>query len=196
MQEAAGDIIGLIRRAKAYDREAFTQIYQLTLTPAAEGSLPDSPLYQVTAAREWAEMAFARTPDTEVAVQVNQVTRRARELERAVKAGRPRVVEALASRTTAGIERTTDRVLQELASGNPRPARRALGAIRRVESELDRLEADAPPSVVPSLLQLRVSLAKQESRLLEARRGEQQPAPQPSKPGPSPRSRATRLPTT
>ncbi|MBI2906715.1 MAG: hypothetical protein HYX92_03545 [Chloroflexi bacterium] len=135
---------------------------------AAEDSLPDNPLYQVTAAREWAELALATSPDTQINVRVNQVTRRVRELERAVKADRLPVVETLVNRAIVALERIVDKVLQERANGNPRPARRALAAIRRVEGELQRLQGEALPPIAASLEKLRRSLEEQAGRLLEA----------------------------
>ncbi len=43
------------------------------IVQAAEGSLPDSPLYQVKSAREWAERALAGNGESLVGVQARQV---------------------------------------------------------------------------------------------------------------------------
>ncbi len=139
----------------------------LGVVQASEGSLPDSPLYQVTAAREWAELALARNNKTEVRVRVNHAARRAGELERAAKAGKTRIVETLASRLSPTLEGTIDKALEERARGNPKPARRALAAIRTMANKLERLEANASPSVLPSLERARSFLNEQESRLSE-----------------------------
>ncbi|MBI2939804.1 MAG: hypothetical protein HYY04_05140 [Chloroflexi bacterium] len=133
---------------------------------AADQSLPDSPLYQVKTAREWLELALARDGDTRVDVHARQIGERGRELERAVRAGKPRrVVDTLALRVAWSTDRIVDLALEADARGNPRPAVRTLVAVRAMQRYLDRLTSQASPEVLPPLRRLQIFLEAQERRL-------------------------------
>ncbi|MBI4492365.1 MAG: hypothetical protein HY690_06185 [Chloroflexi bacterium] len=133
---------------------------------AAADSLPDSPLYRVKEAREWVTLTLARDGETRVGVHAAQIAQRGRELERAVQTGKPRrVVDVLALRLAWSIDQIVDQALELQAQGNPRPARRALVALRAMERPLDRLTAQASPEARPALERLHTFLDEQERRL-------------------------------
>lgn len=134
---------------------------------ASESSLPDSPLYQVKAAREWAEVMLARNGEAQVGVHARQIAERGRELERAVQLDKPLpVIEVLALRLAASTDRIIDKVVELHARGNVEPARRTLVAINAMERYVDRLSTKASPSVKPRLERLQGFLEGQEQRLL------------------------------
>lgn len=134
---------------------------------ASDNSLPDSPLYQLKVVREWAELALARDGEAVVSAHARQIAERGRELQRAVRTGNRRVVDALAVRIYWSVERIVDKALEIRARGNPQPAARALVAIRVIQRQVDRLAAQASPEVRPSLQRLRFFLEQQERRLTE-----------------------------
>jgi hypothetical protein len=136
------------------------------IVSASDGSLPDSPLYQVKIAREWAERTLARTGEARVDVHARQVVQRGRELGWAVADRKPRrVVEVLAVRLAWSTERAVDQALALRAAGRPLPALRALAALRLMEREVARLAERAEPDAQLSLLRLQVLLQVQERRL-------------------------------
>ena len=134
---------------------------------ASDDSLPDSPLYQLKVVREWAELALARDGEAVIGAHARQIAERGRELQRAVRTGNRRVVDALAIRIYWSVERIVDKALEVRARGNPQPAAKALVAIRVIQSQVDRLAAQASPEVRPSLQRLHFFLEQQERRLTE-----------------------------
>lgn len=133
---------------------------------ASDNSLPDSPLYHVKTAREWAELALARNGETQVGVYTRQINQRGTELERTVQTGKPRrVVEVLALRLAWTTDRIVDRALELQARGNREPASRALVMIRTMQRRVDVLTVQATPEVRPLLQRMRTFLDAQERRL-------------------------------
>ena len=135
---------------------------------ASDGSLPDSPLYQVKTAREWVELALARNGETQVGVYARQIEDGGGEMDRAVRGGKPqRVVEVLAARLVQSIDRMVDQAIEMRARGNPRPAVRATVALRAMQRRLDQVIAQASPDLRPALQRLRLFLERQEQRLTQ-----------------------------
>ncbi|MBI4320209.1 MAG: hypothetical protein HY675_17095 [Chloroflexi bacterium] len=134
---------------------------------ASENSLPDSPLYQVKTAREWAELALARNEEARVGVHALQIPKRGRDLRLAVQTRKARpMVESLAQRLTWSVERIVDQALELRGRGNPAPAARAQALVRRAQRQVGRLMAQAPPEAQPALQRLRSVLEAQERRLV------------------------------
>lgn len=136
---------------------------------AAENSLPDSPLYGIKTARESVEVALARDPEAQVSVQSRQSANRARELERAARAGKAEAVAQIISRR---LESSVERMVDEALSAPPRVRRqaapRALQAVRSLEREIQRVQDVTGPEVRPYLERLDRFLRGQERRLQEA----------------------------
>jgi hypothetical protein len=134
---------------------------------AAADSLPDSPLYGVKTAKERVQYALARTPEAQVEVRADQLQERSKELDKALRAGKGvKVVDALAVRVTRATRQMVDKALEQRAGGNPRPALRALVAIRAMGVYVDRLSGEASsPEVRASLEKLQTFLMGQEGRL-------------------------------
>jgi hypothetical protein len=134
---------------------------------ASDEAMPESPLYRVKEAREWAELALARTPEAEVGVHVKQIAERGREMDRAARAGLPkRVLDVLAIRLGVSIDRAVDRALELRARGQRQPAERALGAVRGMRERVERLLPRAAADNRPTLARLATFLAEQERRLV------------------------------
>lgn len=133
---------------------------------ASAGSLPDSPLYNVKAAKEQVQLALARAPESQVDVRAAQLSERNDELDRAVEARKqPKVVETVASRVETSVEKMVDQALAARGKGNLAPTRRAFVAIRLAERRLENVIQRAQPNVRPSLQELRNFLGRQEQRL-------------------------------
>jgi hypothetical protein len=133
---------------------------------AAEGSLPDSPLYQVKEWREGAELALARDDAARLGVHGRIIQARGRELEWAVRAGKGRVMVALlALRLANATDRMVDGALAARTRGRPEAVPRALSIVTTMQARVDLLLAQAPPEVEPPLSRLRPFLAQQERRL-------------------------------
>lgn len=133
------------------------------------GSLPDSPLYQVKAAREWVQLTMARDGESRVGVHSEQIGERGRELERSIQAGKPRrVLATLAAKLAISTERMVDQALELQARGRPQAVARALAVIQAMERQLDRLEARVSGEARPILQRLRGFLDMQERRLLKS----------------------------
>lgn len=136
------------------------------MVAAAEDSLPDSPLYNVKAAREWVDLLLARSAESKVNVYTNHLAARARELALAVRNDKPQpVVEALARRLGAAVDDMVDKAVELRGQGRPLPAVRALVALRALEREAERLQSRAAPEVKASLARLVTDLEEQAKRL-------------------------------
>ncbi len=137
---------------------------------AAADSLPDSPLYQVKAAREQVQLALARSPEAQMEVRANLLQQRGQELDKALRANRPKqqVVEAVAGRVEKLTQQMVDQALERAARGNRQPAVRALVVLRAIDARVQRLSPQAAPEIQSSLLQLHQSLQAQERKLLQA----------------------------
>lgn len=135
---------------------------------ASEDSMPDSPLYQVKAARDWVRLALARDGESRVGVHADQIGQRGRELQFAVLADKPRpVVQELAVRLAFSVERIVDQALELHERGRLAPAARSLMSLREMGRQLDRLAQQAAAEARPSLQRLQAFLDEQEQRLLE-----------------------------
>ncbi|MCL5107809.1 MAG: hypothetical protein M1401_02830 [Chloroflexi bacterium] len=133
---------------------------------AADGSLPDSPLYNVKAAREWVRLLLAGSGEAKLNVYNAQIAERTRELERAVRLNKPRrVVLALSLSLSYTVDRAVDQVSQLQAQGRPQPAARAVSALHNAERQIDGLSAEASLQVRPILQRLKAFLASQADRL-------------------------------
>lgn len=133
---------------------------------ASDDSLPDSPLYQVKTAREWVEVILARDEQAAVGVHARQIAERGRELDKAVRANKPRrVVDVLTLRLAISTKRMVDQAVELRDRGDPQPAIRALAAVRGIQRETDRLISQASPGARPPLQRLQRFLREQERRL-------------------------------
>ncbi len=133
---------------------------------ASAGSLPDSPLYRVKAAKEWVQLAMARDGESQVNVHADQIVERGKELLKAVQEKKsPRVVEGLALALGRSTQNMVDQALELQARGKTQQAARALTALRNMGRQVDRLAALAQPDSRPALHQLLGFLDGQEQRL-------------------------------
>jgi hypothetical protein len=133
---------------------------------ASDGSLPDSPLYNVKTAREWVRLQLANGGEAKLNVYTAQIAERGRELERAVRLNKaPRVVLALSLSLSYTVDRAVDQVVKLQAQGQSQPANRAVTALRNAERQVDGLAAEAAPRVRPILQRLRTFLTNQADRL-------------------------------
>lgn len=134
---------------------------------ASAGSLPDSPLYQVKAAREQVQLALAGAPEAQVDVHAKQIAQRGTELDQAVKDGKtPKVVDTLIVRVESSVEKMVNQALDARSRGNLVPARRAFVAIRAAQRRLDQIIPRSQGNVRPALQQLWDFLEQQEHRLV------------------------------
>lgn len=137
---------------------------------ASNQSLPDSPLYQIKEARESAELILVREPEQRVAVHLQQLVIRERELGLAVHSGKNRrVVNLVVARTAAATEHLVDQALEARDRGNPRPALRVIALLEGLQRQTERLIAEAAPEARPPLDQLDAHLAEQQRRLAPGR---------------------------
>ncbi|MDP2660297.1 MAG: hypothetical protein Q8R28_06180 [Dehalococcoidia bacterium] len=146
------------------------------IVQASERSLPDSPLYQVKTAREWAEQAMAGSGESLVGVQAQQISTRGQELQSAIQANKAgHVVNSVADRLALQVQKMVDKALEMRARGNRAPSIRALVVIRMIDRRLDRLATQASPAVLPSIQRLRSFMDEQERRLLDQGTGARLP---------------------
>lgn len=114
---------------------------------ASDSSLPDNPLYGIKTAREWVELTLTPNRQAKASVLTRQVAQRARELEQAVRLGKPpRVVDPLTLRLAASTQQLVNATLDLAAQGNPQPAQRTLTAIRTMRRQVGLLASQAPPA--------------------------------------------------
>lgn len=91
----------------------------LGIVQSSEDSPPDSPLYQVKEAREWAELALTGDSKNRLRVYNRRSERRDHEQERAVQANKPgQVSEPLMDCTASSVERTIDKALESSSNSN------------------------------------------------------------------------------
>jgi hypothetical protein len=133
---------------------------------ASESTLPDNPLYQVKATREWMEVSLTRDPGARAMVHLRQIALRELELEKAIQSRRsPRVVEAVAGRLAAATERMVDAATDARARGNPAAAGQAVTALRVLDQRLATLASQSRQPWRPILVGLRQDLRLQSARL-------------------------------
>jgi hypothetical protein len=178
-RRGAGDWLGRLLPGRPLLRAATVALVALIVLfgggvevlQAAEDSLPDSPLYRVKGARESLRLLLTRDPESRVGVHANQIAQRGREMERAVTFQKSRpVVDVLALRLAASLDRIVDQAVELAEKGNPRPARRAHEAVQRLQAQLDGLATRAGPEARPALQGLRAELDRAERRLDAAAR--------------------------
>ena len=165
---------------------------------ASADSLPDSPLYQVKQAREWAELALARDDTAQVNANSRHLAERRRELQQVAQAPTPRpaVVERLSNQAVQTADRLVARAKEAEAKGNTEAPAKAAATLRTVRAAVERAARNAPPQTRPRLEALAAELQQRERQLIE-RAQQQRPSVRAAEPRPTPRptARATTQPT-
>ena len=137
----------------------------VSVTQAAETSLPDSPLYPVKVAREWIEVRLANTDDGRIAVASKHLEKRDQELERALQAGRPALIESIVRKLIEDCEQMVGRALVARRLGNTNAVERASAALDKAMGVIQRLQATAPADAQPALRRASNFLQMQQQRL-------------------------------
>ncbi|GEM_PF-4457771 len=163
---------GLFSRALALRTAAVMAVTFLVLggasigaVQASESSLPDSPLYRIKRAREWAQVTLAPNDEVRVAAYAQQIDTRAQEIEQVVQIQRDDQIETLINRLIETTRQAVDRALRLKEQNNPRAAQRALSALQKVEKQILVLAPQAPQEMRPRLRRLYVFIQEQKGRL-------------------------------
>lgn len=140
----------------------------LGVVQASDGSLPDSPLYNVKTAREWVSLNLASNPENKVGVYAGLINERSRELERAVRLDKPRrVIVALTVSLSWNVGQAVDVARALQTQGRPQPAARTTTALLNAQRQVEALATEASPQARPVLQRLSAFLGSEVRRLTE-----------------------------
>jgi hypothetical protein len=162
------------------------------LVTASADALPGSPLFPIQQAKEQVVQRLARTPEQQVAYQVDLAMRRLQQLQRAEAMGKP---PAVIDTLTASMLQATARAAADLHSV-PEPQRRRIVArvapLIAAEDRALSAEQNQPAGATPATLEKR----RQQLRAAEQRlRAAETAAPAVPRKAPTKRSSATAQPS-